>query len=124
MSYLSESGPFLTMMNLSLERPPNGMRSEPVMNCSSCFFSFSPNSRTICQKFLKNKTKLPVSQFLVHSKAPSFKSPAVHMQRITFAIDHVQDDQLAKHTHSLVRSQVVLSDSAQATWNSFNLQHL
>ena len=51
-AHLSESGPFFTMMNLSLASPPRGMRSEPVMNCSSCFFSFSLNSRTICQKLL------------------------------------------------------------------------
>lgn len=50
--YLSESGPFFTMMNLSLASPPRGMRSEPVTNASSCFFCASGNERTICQKLL------------------------------------------------------------------------
>ena len=51
--YLSESGPFLTMINLSLARPPRGIRSEPVTNARSCFFCVSLNSRTIFQKLLK-----------------------------------------------------------------------
>ena len=51
--HLSESGPFLTMMNLSLAIPPSGMRSEPVMNSSSRLFSDSLNPRTICQKSLQ-----------------------------------------------------------------------
>ena len=54
---LSESGPFLTMTNFSFASPPMGIRSEPVMNCNNCFFSNSPNPRTISQKSLHATTK-------------------------------------------------------------------
>ncbi len=55
-SHLFESGPFLTMTNLSLASPPTGMRSEPVIKASSRFFCSSEYSLTICQKLLHRIT--------------------------------------------------------------------
>ena len=54
-SHLSESDPFFTIINLSFERPPTGILSEPVMNESNFFLWDSENSLTICQKFLYAK---------------------------------------------------------------------
>jgi len=49
--YLSESGPFLAMINFSLLRPPTGTRSLPVANCSNFLFDSRGILWTISQKF-------------------------------------------------------------------------
>lgn len=52
--YLSESGPFLAITSFSLEKPPTGILSLPVVNISSCFFCSRVNSCTTCQNHLRS----------------------------------------------------------------------
>lgn len=51
--YLSESGPFLAMRSLSLEKPPTGILSLPVVNINNCFFCSKEKPCTISQNHLQ-----------------------------------------------------------------------
>ena len=63
--YLSESGPFLAMMSLTLLSPPTGTRSLPVVNWSNLRFCSSLNSCTTSQKYLKKKKREYYDDFYV-----------------------------------------------------------
>lgn len=59
--YLSESGPFLAMRSLSLEKPPTGILSLPVVNINNCFFCSKEKLCTIYQNHLQAEQIPPLN---------------------------------------------------------------
>ncbi len=63
--YLSESGPFLAIIILSLPKPPTGALSVPVVNWRNSLFCSCPNECTVSQKSLMSDKNIILNTLLI-----------------------------------------------------------